>query len=107
MTSELRYRVRGPLAVDVARNAEPGTVFTRTSYDGRSRAFLEVSDEGYLVHHEGFKTAYWEWRETEDVRRSFKSEDGEAACQYFNSLVLSPGYRGPVRLDLEDEDAAR
>ncbi len=103
MTTELRYRVRGPLPEETAANAESGTVFVRYSFDQRSRAFLEVSDEGYLVRHEGFKSAYWEWRETANIRRFFPPGEGGAACRYFNSLALSPGYQGPVRVDLESE----
>ena len=105
MTTELRYRVRGPLPAETVANAESGTVFVRTSFDQRSRALLAVSDEGYLVRHEGFKNAYWEWRETVNIRRSFEPGQGAAACRYFNSLALSPGYQGPVRVDLESAPA--
>ena len=105
MTTELRYRVRGPLPEETAVNAESGTVFVRNSYDRRSRAFLVVSDEGYRVWHEGFKSAYWEWRETPHIRRSFAPGEGAAACRYFNSLALSPGYQGPARVELESRPA--
>ena len=106
-TTELRYRVRGPLPAETVANSESGTLFVRTSFDQRSRAVLEVSDAGYLVRHEGFKNAYWEWRETVNIRRSFGPGEGAAACRYFNSLALSPGYQGPVRVDLESEPAGR
>ena len=103
MTTEPRYRVRGPLPVETVANAESGTVFVRTSFDQCSRAFLEVGDERYLVRHEGFKKAYWAWRETPEIRRVFGPGEGTAACRYFNSLALSPGYQGPARVDLESE----
>jgi hypothetical protein len=103
MTSELRYRVRGALPAETAVNAEAGTVFVRPSFDQRSRALLVVSDEGYLVRFEGFKKAYWEWRDVSEVRREFPLGQGEAACRYFNYLALSPGYQGPARVDLESE----
>jgi hypothetical protein len=101
MTTELRYRVRGPLSPDTAENAESGTVFVRTSFDHRSRAFLEVIDEGYVVRFEAFKRAWWQWAEDVDVRREFGAGEGALAGRYFNSLALSPGYRGPVNLELE------
>src|SRR5919202_2918925 len=98
MTSELRYRVRGPLDEELAENAESGTVFERVSFDHRSRAFLEVSDDGYCVWFEGFKNAWWTWQEVPEVRRTFGTTEAAAACRYFNSLALSPGYRGPARI---------
>jgi hypothetical protein len=105
MTTELRYRVRGPLPRDAAENAESGTVFVRTSFDHRSRAYLEVSDVGYMVRFEAFKRAWWQWAEDPDVRREFAAGEGALAGRYFNSLALSPGYRGPVNIELERERA--
>jgi hypothetical protein len=105
MTTELWYRVRGPLALDAAENAESGTVFVRTSFDHLSRAYLEVSDVGYVVRFEAFKRAWWQWSEEADVRRAFAAGEGALAGRYFNSLALSPGYRGPVSIELERERA--
>jgi hypothetical protein len=102
-TSGRRFRVRGPLTTDAVVNAKPGTTFVRTSFDHRSRAFLEVGDEGYLVRYEGFKKVPWEWAEVLDVRRIFQVDAGKAACRYFNSLALSPGYLGPARLEVESD----
>jgi hypothetical protein len=98
-----RFRVRGPLAPEAVVAAKPGTTFVRTSFDHRSRAFLEVGDEGYLVRYEGFRKTPWEWAEALDVRRAFPASAGETACRYFNSLALSPGYVGPARLEVESD----
>ena len=102
VTTELRYRVRGPLHEEVVANAESDTVFVRTSFDQSSRAFLAVSEDGYVIRFEGFKKAFWEWRDERSVRRTFGPGEAAAACRYFNSLALSPGYRGPVNRELEE-----
>ena len=102
-TSKHRYRVRGPMPTDAVVNAKPGTTFVRTSFDHRSRAVLEVGELGYLVRYQAFRKTSWEWAETPHVRRAFAPNAGEAACRYFNSLALSPGYKGSIGLDLESE----
>jgi hypothetical protein len=94
-----RFRVRGRLASDKVLESQPGIVFVRTSYDQRSRSVLERTEHGYQVRHEAFRTGYWEWRETTNIRREFSADQGEAACRYFNSLSLSPGYLGPTLVE--------
>ena len=77
----------------------PGTVFVRASFDQRARATLEVTADGFMVRHEGFNKQPWAWEETPEVRRIYDAEQADVACRYFNSLLLSPGYLGPVRLE--------
>jgi hypothetical protein len=62
---------------------------------------LEHTASGYLVRHEAFRTGYWEWRETTNIRREFGPDAAAAACRYFNSLSLSPGYLGPTLVEPE------
>lgn len=100
MSSAPRYRVRGVLPESALADASPGTVFERTAFDLRARVLLEAVPEGFVVRHEGFKKMAWEWRETEEARRTYDAEEWDLACRYFNSLLLSPGYRGTSRVDL-------
>ncbi len=97
--SSVTFRVRGALAESALADARVGTVFVRDAFDLRSRAVLEVGDAGFVVRHEGFKKMSWTWRETPDVRRTYDAEESHLACRYFNSLLLSPGYLGPTRID--------
>lgn len=101
MTTELRYRVRGPLDRATVHNAESGTLFVRTGFDQRTRAYLVVTDDGFDVRFEAFKRAYWEWQDVPVIHRSFPAGQSAAACRYFNSLALSPGYKGPALVELE------
>ena len=95
------FRVRGALPESALAEAAPGTAFVRTAFDQRSRAFLEVGPVGFTVRHEGFKKTQWGWREAPEVRRAYDDEEADLACRYFNSLLLSPGYLGPTRVDRE------
>lgn len=99
-----RYRVWGPLPEEVALRAEQGAVFVRRSYDGLGRAVLVVGDQGYLVRYEALKRRTWQWRETGDVRREFGPGQVAAACRYFNSIALSPGYIGQPRVEPGGDD---
>ncbi len=99
MTTARRFRVRGPLPLEVLTEASPGDVFVRTSYDHRSRASLRVTDSGYLVQFEGFKKAPWRWMEVPDAEKTFGRDDAARACESYNTLALSPGYLGPCSVD--------
>ena len=100
-SAALRYRVRGPLSESAVTAAPVGTSFVRTAFDQRSRATLDVVPAGFVVRHEGFKKGAWAWVETAEARRTYDGEESDLACRYFNALLLSPGYLGPVRVDLE------
>ncbi len=97
-----RYRVRGPLPIEALEGATAGDTFVRTSYDNRSRAYLRVTGDGYLVQFEGFKKTPWRWTEVADVEKSFSRDEVEGACENYNTLALSPGYIGPSKVEPED-----
>ncbi|SRR5216684_8179068 len=100
MSSSGRYRVVGVLPESALADVRPGTVFERMAFDLRARVLLEAVPGGFVVRHEGFKKIGWEWRETDEARHSYDAEEWDLACRYFNSLLLSPGYRGTSRFDL-------
>jgi|SRR5712692_4916038 len=99
MTTASNFRVRGALPESALAEASVGTAFVRDAFDLRSRAILEVVAGGFTVRHEGFKKVTWSWRETTEARRTYDDEEADLACRYFNSLLLSPGYQGPARID--------